>query len=257
MLPYYEIPSLHFGPLTIHPFGILVAAAVMVGSTIAEKRAERLGLDPRVMNQVIGWAVIPGFICAHLYSAIFYFPESIAENPFYLLKLWDGISSFGGFLGGLGGVLYYLHRHEIDPWAYAEALMFGFTAAWIFGRLGCTTAFDHPGSLTHFFMGMPYPGSDEVSAGVRHNLGMYEAIWAMGMSLFFFTQRNTPHFSGWYVITFGILYTPFRFALDLMRAEDKRYAGLTPAQYAAIVLFSLVVWLFFKRRKTAPFLTPR
>lgn len=257
MLPYYEIPSFHFGPLTIHPFGILVAAAVLIGSTIAEKRAERLGLDPRVMNQVIGWAVIPGFIFAHFYSAIFYFPENIAENPLYLFKLWDGISSVGGFMGGMGGVLYYLHRNKIDFWGYGEALIFAFATAWIFGRLGCTTAFDHPGSLTHFFMGMPYPGAEDVSAGIRHNLGLYEAIWAMGMSAFFYTQRNTPHFSGWYLMVFGILYTPFRFALDFLRAEDKRYAGLTPAQYAIIALFALVVWVFFKRRKTAPILVPR
>ena len=126
-----------------------------------------------------------------------------------------------------------------------------------FGRLGCTTAFDHPGSLTHFFMGMPYPGSEDVSAGIRHNLGLYEAIWAMGMSLFFYTQRDKPHFSGWYLIVFGMFYTPFRFALDFLRAEDKRYGGLTPAQYATLLLFAATIYLFFKRRSSAPILTPR
>ncbi len=257
VLPYYEIPAIHFGPLTIHPFGILVATAVFVGSTIVEKRAVRFGLDPYLVNRAIGWAIIPGFIGAHLYSAIFYFPENIAADPIYLFKVWDGISSVGGFLGGMFGVMYFLHRSKLPFWPFADTIMFGFAVAWIFGRLGCTVAFDHPGSITTFFMAMPYAGSEEVSPGIRHNLGLYEAIWAMGMSAFFYMQRNKTHFSGWYLLTFGLLYTPFRFALDFLRAEDKRYLYMTAAQWATIALFVATLWLIFKRRASGEVLTPK
>jgi phosphatidylglycerol---prolipoprotein diacylglyceryl transferase len=256
MLPYYEIPPLRLGPLTVHPFGVLVATAVLLGSWLATKRSRELSLDETVTEQAAGWAVIPGFIVAHLYSALAYFPERVAENPLYILKVWDGISSFGGFLGGTLGVVYFLRtRGKANPWAYADSIAYGFTFAWIFGRLGCTVAFDHPGSLTDFALAMRYPGDEELKAGVRHNLGFYESLWAMAMSLFFFLQRKRPHFAGWYVGMFGLLYTPFRFSLDFLRAVDKRYLTFTPGQYAAIALFGVTLWVFIKRAQT-PVIVP-
>jgi phosphatidylglycerol:prolipoprotein diacylglycerol transferase len=254
MLPYYEIPPLKipvpfFGTLPIYPFGVLVATAVLVGSSLANKRSLKLGLDDEITEGAAGYAIVVGFITAHLYSAIGYFPERIAENPLYLFKVWDGISSFGGFIGGMCAVIYYLKiKRKVSFWAYGDAIMYGWAVSWIFGRLGCTVAFDHPGSLTTFFLGMPYPGDAELTAGVRHNLGFYEALWAMAVSLLFYTQRNKKHFWGWYLITYGMLYTPFRFGLDFLRAVDKRYAGLTPGQYAAILMFGLTVYAFIKRR---------
>ncbi len=251
MIPYHEIPPLALGPVKIHPFGVLVASAVLTGSWLANKRSRELRLDDNITEQAAGWAVIPGFIVAHLYSAIGYFPERIAENPLYLLKLWDGISSFGGFLGGTLGVVYFLTRRvKVNAWAYADSIIFGFAAAWILGRLGCTVAFDHPGSVTDFALAMPYPGDSELEAGVRHNLGFYEALWAMAMTLFFFSQRKRPHFAGWYVVMFALLYTPFRFSLDFLRAVDKRYMDFTPGQFGAVVLFLAALWALNKRRQT-------
>lgn len=250
MLPYIDIPPLKLGPLTIHPFGVLVATAVLTGSWLANKRTRHMGLREEVTEGAAGYAVVIGFITAHLYSAIFYFPERIADNPLYLLKIWDGISSFGGFVGGLCGALYFYRREKVSAWAYGDAIIYGWSVAWIFGRLGCTVAFDHPGSITDFVLGMKYPGDSGLAAGVRHNLGFYEAIWAVGVSLLFWTQRNKKHFYGWFMAVYGILYTPFRFSLDFWRAVDKRYFGLTPGQYAAIVLFGLAVWIFVKRSKS-------
>jgi phosphatidylglycerol:prolipoprotein diacylglycerol transferase len=232
VIPYKEIPSL--GP--IHPFGVMVATAVLVGSWVAQKRTVKMGLSEEHTEKSTGGAILVGFITAHLYSAIFYFPERVAENPAYLLKFWDGISSFGGFVGGALYVVYYMRKHKLNFLAYADAIIYGWAVAWIFGRLGCTLAFDHPGSITDFAMGMPYPGDAEIKAGIRHNLGFYEAIWSAVVSVFFWTQRDKQRFTGWFFAMFGLLYTPFRFSLDFLRAVDKRYWGLTAGQYAAIAL---------------------
>ena len=58
-------------------------------------------------------------IGAHLYSALFYFPEKVFEDPLYLLYFWEGISSFGGFLGGTAGVLYYFKKNRLPFWDHA------------------------------------------------------------------------------------------------------------------------------------------
>jgi len=243
MLPHPAIPPLELlDGVVLYAFDVCVATAVVVGVWVGERRAHAVGLDRRVVLDVSLWAVIPGFIAAHLYSLLLYFPERVAADPWSLLNIFGEMSSFGGFIGGALGVIGFLRLKGIPFWPYSDPLAFGFTVAWVFGRLGCTLAFDHPGLLTDFVLAMPYPGSEDLAAGVRHNLGFYEFLWALGLSLVFVWQRRRPHFAGWHVVVFLLAYTPIRFGGDFLRAVDRRYFGLTPGQYGAIGLSLVGVW---------------
>ena len=263
-----------FGPtgLELAPFGFLVGIGIVLGTIIAGRRAKQLGLSERVVADVALWAVIPGFIGAHLVHQLVYYPHELVDHmvngqlvpgePLKIFMIWKGISSFGGFIGGTLGVLFYFRRHKELPFLpYADSIVFGFAFAWIFGRLGCTTAFDHPGSPTDFFMGMTYGGDavDRFGADLKgkviHNLGWYEAIWSVAMSAFFWSQRKIPHVKGWYLIVFVLAYMPFRFMLDFLREVDVRY-GLTPGQWFAIVLLGLGTWLMVKANKKRDLLVP-
>lgn len=254
---FFPLPPLELFGLKLHAFGFLVGAGIIIGTIIAGRRARQLGLSEAVISQLALWAVIPGFIGAHFVHVLAYYPEEFVKRPLYLLEIWNGISSFGGFLGGTLGVWWYFRRNKGLPFLpYADALIYGFAVAWIFGRLGCTVAFDHPGHLTEFALGMDFPGNDDVGAGIRHNLGFYEAVWSMLMVAFFFAQRKKTHFKGWYVATFVIAYMPFRFAWDFLRAVDKRYAGLTPGQWISIGLFALCIYLAVVGSKRGDKLVP-
>lgn len=271
-----------FGPnsLQLAPFGFLVGLGIVLGTIIAGKRAKQLGLSERVVADVALWAVIPGFIGAHLVHQLAYYPHELVDHyvtqlvngvptqvlvegePLRIFMIWKGISSFGGFIGGTLGVLYYFRKHKELPFLpYADSIIYGFAFAWIFGRLGCTTAFDHPGSPTDFFMGMTYLGDQVDRFGqslhgkVIHNLGFYEALWSVAMSAFFFSQRKVTHVKGWYLVTFVIAYMPFRFMLDFLREVDVRYL-LTPGQWFAIVLLALGVWLTVRANKKGDVLVP-
>ena len=75
-IPHPAIPSLELGPLTLHPFGFLVGLAIIIGTIMADKRARNTGLDPRVVSEAALWAVVPGFIGAHLVAVIFSRPSA-------------------------------------------------------------------------------------------------------------------------------------------------------------------------------------
>lgn len=263
-----QFPMEHWFPfgkdvgLELAPFGLLVGIGIVVGTIIAGRRARQLGLSEFVISEVSMWAIIPGFIGAHLVHQLVYYPEQLLDDPWLLIKFWQGISSFGGFIGGTLGVLYYFRkRPELPFLPYADAIIYGFTVAWIFGRLGCTTAFDHPGSPTDFFLGMTYYGQAEglisgpLHGKVIHNLGWYEAIWSVVMAGFFYLQRNKTHVKGWYLYVFVIAYMPFRFMLDFLREVDVRY-GLTPGQWFAIPLLIAGVMVMIRANKKQDTITP-
>lgn len=74
MIPFFQQPSISFGPITIHAFGVVTALAVVVGLWLAGRRALGAGLDPEVNEGLTWYALVFGFVGAHVYSVLLYFP---------------------------------------------------------------------------------------------------------------------------------------------------------------------------------------
>lgn len=191
--------------------------------------------------------LIFGFLGAHVFHVIAYEPKSILGNPIRFLQVWSGLSSYGGFIGSVTALVVYFRKKKIAFLPYADALMFGLLVGWIFGRLGCFSAHDHPGKLSDFFLAVQYPG------GSRHDLGFYEflltvvllgvfcALWKMGFD----------RIKGFLCFVLSGLYALVRFFLEFLRASDAyhsetRYASLTPAQYLSLLVFFVIGFLAWR-----------
>lgn len=234
MIPYFPPPTLRLGPLAIHAFGVLVAIAVLVGSVVARRRARVTGIADPWVSDLLTWTLVGGFLAGHVLDQLLYFPRETLVDPMRLLRLWEGLSSFGGFVGGVAGATAFLVRRPMAGrrWQALDAVAYGFPFGWIFGRLGCFVAFDHPGTATHFILGERY-----LDGIVRHNLGLEEALFTVVVAAAFHTLGRRPRPAGFFVGLLAVLYAPVRFALDTLRIEDARYFSMTPAQYGAIALF--------------------
>ena len=266
MIPYFPQPGYHlFGPVTVHAFGAIVAVAVFVGWRMAVARAGAKGLDTELIQDLQLYVVLSGFVIAHLYSVLAYFPREAMENPLLLLKFWEDISSFGGFVGGLLGLWLFFRfkARDVDASArlrYLDVIAYVFPFAWAIGRLACTAAHDHPGTVTMFPLGISLK-SPEAQAYIAffyreagrtadlpqpaalakmafHDLGWYEFLYMSCLMVpAFLALDRKPRPPGFFVVAFPLLYIPARFFLDFLRIGDARYFGLTPGQYAGIAVF--------------------
>ena len=266
MIPYFPQPRFHlFGPISLYGFGIMVALALVVGWWVATARCRKEGLDPERLQDMFGWIIVTGFIVAHLYSVIAYFPRDVMKNPLMLLAVWENISSFGGIVGGILGFWLYCRFKggDIDfreRIRYMDAISYTFPFGWLFGRLGCTLAHDHPGSITSFPLAISLE-SEAARKYIRivyeeagrqaellsmadlprlgfHDLGWYEFLFtALFLVPVFFLLGRKKRAPGLYIMLFPLLYIPVRFLLDFLRVADATYMGLTPGQYAAAAAF--------------------
>ena len=259
-LPYFEQPSWPIpfpvlGEVTIHGFGVLVALALIVGTWVSRWHGTSRGLDPTHVVDGATWTCIAGFVTAHIVSVVFYFPDRLREDPLQILYIWNGLSSFGGFLGAaVGSYLYFKHR-GLSPRAYIDALAVGLGPGWVLGRLGCTIAHDHPGVHTDFALGFGLPptegtlrdvllwiGFDEprremlarLREGPIHDLGLYECAFAVCVTLVVLFIRRLRWPPGVIPAVMCLMYAPVRFSLDYLRIADATYDGLTPGQWMAI-----------------------
>lgn len=249
MLPYFEQPKLHLGPLTIHAFGALVAIGILLAFRLIRRRAPGRSLDPVVADKLAMRMVIVGFIVAHVFDSLAYYPEKVWANPLTLLFIWQNISSFGGFLGAILVAFWFLRRHRpgAEGWRYLDLIAWSFPPAWLLGRLGCTVAYDHPGLETTFFLGQRY--SDHL---VRHNLGFYEALCIIPIvALFQWVGPAKANQPGYLVGLLALCYAPVRFLLDFLRIDDARYFGFTPGQYSSVLLAAAGILIMRKAIRRA------
>lgn len=241
LIPYFPLPIFDLGVFAIDAWTLCVAASFVLGVKLAGRAAARGGLDPTVIRSSAPWIIGGGFVGAH-WVHVFLYEPSLLSNPWSLLQVWSGLSSFGGFLGSAVALAIYFRRRQVTFRQYGDALTLGFVPAWALARFGCFLAHDHIGSRSDFFLAVAFPD------GARHDLGLYEAIWTLSWTVVIRAMaRRRPH-PGTIAAATCIAYAVFRFPMDFLRATDivgadLRYAGFTPAQYGAVVLFAFGVWM--------------
>ncbi len=249
MIPFWHYQTYSIGGLTLQTWGTFVALGILVALLIASRKAKRAGIEAKHIWDISFWVVLAAFIGARLGHVFFYewgyFREHLADIP----KIWQGgFSSYGGFVGAaLAGIVFLNklpvtgYRLPVTKLQIADILIAGFPLGWTIGRIGCFLIHDHPGTLTHFVLGVRYPD------GIRHDLGLYDGLNTLGLAiLLLIIGKRLDERPGATVAVVSLWYGTVRFFLDFLRAYDTRYLGLTPAQYGSVVLVSVGAVLLCK-----------
>ena len=282
MIPAIEVYTWKMGPVAFHAFGFLVTLGIFVGYLLARMRAKRFGVDPKDLSSFLRWMFVAAFIFAHMLDEIFYHPEAL-QQPWTLLFIWDGLSSYGGFIGTIvGGLLwafvdsapsfpFFKIRTTHKPLlAISDLVASVFPAGWVFGRMGCAVVHDHPGSPSHSPLAVQFGFGPTTDYGLfalhhgvdpRYDLGLLECLFMIVIAIAFAFLWRMKLPLGSYLVALCIVYPPVRFVLDFMRASDEdggdlRYLHLTPAQWACFAFFLVGVVLAVVLRRT-PRLTRR
>jgi len=250
MIPFIEVPDLvlvHARALdarwpatdiSFHPFGVLVAFGIWVGIWLVISQARHKHLPMAAVQSYLIWVLVSGFLGGHVFDWCFYNPNSFQSDPMSLLRVWDGQSSFGGFIGSGLGSWAWRWRSLRAVMPYAEVVSSSFPTAWFFGRLGCAVAHDHPGRYSTAWLAVAYPG------GGRLDMGLIEMLATLPLAVTFLWLRRKTRAPGTFLGLMCAYYAPVRFVLDFARARDlassdRRYLDLTAAQWGCIGLFGV------------------
>jgi phosphatidylglycerol:prolipoprotein diacylglycerol transferase len=267
----------HLGQITdaipIQAFGVIVALGVLIGAALLRRYAEWHGLEDIKIRELTGWVTIAGFLGAHLFDCVAYQWDKLKHEPVLLFKVWDGISSYGGFIGGALGFAFYVWWKRLNPRKMADITIVGLLPAFTIGRIGCTTVSDHIGALVssdkwYSFLAVDYTGKElkdhfpvlyaNLDDGIHTawNLGLVELLYLIPINLLVLWlafrpskdkekpwTKGRPN-AGFLGVLTGVLYAPVRFFLDYLRPEDSdpRYFGFTFAQYASVLAFGIAIY---------------
>ena len=238
MFPYFDTSDWHVGPMRVHPFIILVALGCLVGWLVTARRAARDGFSQEQISELALWMFGVGFAAANLMT-LAYVPRAsldLMHHPSRFMTIPWGLSSFGGFAGGLIGAALFFRVHRIPrdgKLAILDAVGFAVPFGWAIGRMGCYLVHDHPGIRTSSWLGVRYPG------GTRYDLALLESFFLLALAAAFLILGKERRPRGFFRVLLFLSYGTFRLLEDRVTIAPHRYLGWSVDQIAAAVMIAL------------------
>jgi len=245
------------GPFSIHSFGAMLALAFLAASAVLVRNLERRGLNGEWAGPITWSAVIGGLVGARLLSVINNWQQFLAD-PVGQLLTGAGFVFFGGLLGGLVAVSFWVYRNGVSWWLIADAVAPAVIMGQAIGRIGCQLAGDGDwGTPTGLPWGMAYPaaifGWVHAPGVLVHPAPVYESLLYSGifvalMQMYRMPERWRP---GAVLFAFLALSGLARSAVEIVRIEPRIFLGGTEAQWigAVMVLVGVVGLAYVQGRR--------
>jgi prolipoprotein diacylglyceryl transferase len=240
-IPSPSFNEIALGPLSIHVYGILIGLGVLVAAITITRRYRSFGGDPDILERVILWTVILGFLGARL--AYVSTHTARFEGRWYaIFFVWEGgLALFGGLTIGAIAAVVMVRRAGGDPWAFAAAAAVGLPLAQAIGRWGNYFNQELFGTPTTLPWGLeidPVRRPPEyIDAELFHPTFLYESLWnvLLLVPLILLLERSGRLRHGAAIGVYLVLYGIIRFATELLRTDTTfRLLGLSRNGWVAI-----------------------
>ncbi len=246
MLTLASIPSppqntFEIGPLTIHFYGIMIGIGVLVAAIVTQKRYERFGGDPTILDRVILWTVLIGFAGARL-AYVSTHTARYQGRWYAVLFIWEGgLALYGGLTAGALAAVYMMRKLDGDFPMFTDAVAVGLPLAQAIGRFGNyfnQELFGTPSTLPWAVEIDPANRPAEyVDFETFHPTFLYEALWNVFITVpvILYAERRFDLRKGASFPIYMIVYGTVRFLTELLRTDTTfRLLGISRNGYVSI-----------------------
>lgn len=254
------------GPITVYTYGVVLAAAYLLGLWLAMTRARTRGLDPnRALDLGIA-IIVSALVGAKLLLVVVDFDQFRRDPGELLTLLRAGGVFYGGLIAAVAVAFWYMRRHKMPLWTTCDIFAPGIALGHAVGRLGCLAAGCCFGRPTDLPWGITFTNPAAASnvgtpLGVPlHPTQLYESGAEALILLFLIaTERRGRYFAGRTFWSYMLLYGISRFVIEFFRGDDRGvvFGAVSTSQFISLLLIpiSLVMLLYLSRqgdRSTAP-----
>jgi phosphatidylglycerol:prolipoprotein diacylglycerol transferase len=243
----------HFGTVTVYTYGVLLAAAYLLGLQLALKRAKTRHLDStRVMDLGI-YIIISALVGAKLLLLVTDF-QTFRSNPAELLNLVrEGGVFYGGLIVAVTVALLYIKRVGLPLWTTCDVFAPGIALGHVIGRFGCFFAgccFGKPTNVPWAITFTDPFAAANVGTPLNvplHPTQLYEAGAELLILIFLLTtEKRGRKFAGRTFWLYMLLYSVSRFVIEFYRNDERGSVGpLSTSQFVSVILAPLAIGMLF------------
>lgn len=250
-LPAFSLFSWNVGPLTLHTYGVLLAAAFLLGLWVAARQARRAGLDDARVTDLGVYVLIAGLLGAKGMLLLVdwnYYSHNWRE---VLGIFQSGGVFYGGLLLALPVAFGLMRRYGLPLFASADVLAPGVILGQAVGRLGCLAAgccygraADVPWAVTFRDIYAQRTVGTPVDVPL-HPAQVYESLAAFLILAVLLWMSGRKRFHGQVTVAYLLLYATARFTIESYRGDAARGAvfggALSTSQFIALVIVALTL----------------
>lgn len=246
---------LSIGHFAVRWYSLIILLAILIGLWVAEREAERKGLDAEIVSDLALWLVPAGLVGARLFHVADHWDHVYSLDPVRVLYIWQGgLAIWGGVIGGLIALIVLAWRRGwrlpvlLDTLAPAVVLGQGI------GRIACMITGDAMGKPTTGPFGIAYTSSHALvpKLGVYYT-PIYELIMNVGIFALLWQLRKRHLPDGALFLIYLLLYSGGRFLITFWSAYRTIAFGLNQAQLISLaaVAVGLPLLVYVWRRPSA------
>jgi phosphatidylglycerol:prolipoprotein diacylglycerol transferase len=257
------------GPLTVYSYGVLLAAAYLLGLRLAMSRARARELDPTRMLDLGIYIIISALVGAKALLVVVEWDHFTSSPREFLSLARSGGVFYGGLILAVSVAFWYIRRHRLPFWQTCDVFAPGIALGHAIGRLGCLAAgccYGRPAGVAWAVTFRDPAAAANVGTplGVPlHPTQLYESAAELFiLVLLVSTERRGRAFAGRTFWLYMLLYGISRFIIEFYRGDPRGmvFDSLSTSQFISVVLVPLSVgmlaWLS-RQPQAAPAPAPR
>jgi phosphatidylglycerol:prolipoprotein diacylglycerol transferase len=249
------------GPITVYTYGLLLAAAYLLGLQLARVRAKARGLDQNRVLDLGIYIIISALVGAKLLLLVTDWTSFKADPRELLTLARSGGVFYGGLILAVIVALWYIRHAGLPLWSTCDVFAPGIALGHVVGRFGCLFAGCCYGKPTTKPWGItftdPFAASNVgTPLGVPlHPTQLYEAGAEFLILVFLlWSERRGRPYPGRTFWLYMLLYAVSRFIIEFYRGDDRGTVGIfSTSQFISLLLAPLaVVMLIYLGRSSEP-----
>lgn len=250
----FDPVAFRLGLLEVRWYGIIIGTAVILGTILSIREANRQGIDEEFMIDLYLWVVPAAIIGARLYFVIFTW-DYYKNN---LLKIFafrsGGLAIHGAILGGLLAAYIFVKKRKESLWRILDIVAPYLVLGQAIGRWGNFFNREaHGGVVSKEFISI-FPGFIQkqmyINGQYYHPAFLYESIWDFLIFLFLISIRRKTFLQKGDLFVFYIVgYSIGRFFIEGIRTDSLMLGSVRVAQVLSILLiFTGLIILYLRHR---------
>lgn len=217
--------SFTLGPLTIHWYGVIIAAGFLLAVAYCARRSKSFGIESDAVYDVIIYGLPVGLICARAYYVIFYLDLFKGKSFLDYIAIWNGgLAFYGGLIGAALTLVVYCRIKKIPFLPFMDVASLGFMIGQFVGRWGNFMNREAYGYETDLIwrMGLTMGGNTIYV----HPTFLYESLWNLvGFIIIHFYSKKHRRFDGEIFLMYLGWYGLGRVWIEGLRTDSLYFFG--------------------------------
>lgn len=215
--------AFELGPLTVHWYGVFLAAGFFAGLWTASLRARRGGLSPDYVMDAGLWLILGSVVGARAFFVVSYWQDSFAGQPWTEIFMihHGGLVYYGGLIGAALAFVAYALLMKRPLWKLADVLAPSISLGYAIGRNGCLMNGCCYGLPTDVPWAIHFPPDHETKGLGVHPTQVYESLLALALYVALAWLYRRKRFDGQVFSTYLIGYAALRSFVEFFRGDYK------------------------------------